>query len=265
MADFITETFDEGSEHSFTVSEHSKMQDRTSNESSIHSYNGNSDQSNIGKAENSGFSFLNNGHTTVLPNINERPQQFANGVIMANSLERIPNQLVPKEMDNALNGGENGSPAQIEESNETVSLIHKTHCPQLTNGGGGGDTNGNDDNWTSTPVNKMEQLQTLNSYRERQIARSEETIASLTKDKRALNHQIGLMRTEMIEMQSSYTDVEKAMSNPTEKICMTIIQNSSWVISCRIERGGGRISQIKDTRSHCGLRNPEKGRKGHEE
>lgn len=92
---------------------------------------------------------------------------------------------------------------EIEEANPTISLLHQQHCPRNENG-----SHLNSDMWLAAE-NKDEQIKTLLEVRERQINRSEEEVAKLQKDKRSLNHQIGLMKTEMVQMKSQHDEADK--------------------------------------------------------
>lgn len=97
---------------------------------------------------------------------------------------------------------------EIEESNPTISLLHQQHCPRYDNNGSGVDK----DMWVAA-TSKDEQTKMMLELRERQIQRAEEEIQKLQKDKRSLNHQIGLMKTEMVHMKSQMEDGEKVSSN----------------------------------------------------
>lgn len=174
------ETFDEGSENSFASV--SVRDDDNNKDSSV----------------------------VVRRNSSTRGEDVKDSVIYTNNNNNNTNNNLVKSAALAFGG-------DLKDS--SVSAIHKKHCPQLGNGDNnncGDDSsssnngNGNGNSFTST-TNKMEHLERLNSYRERQLARAEETIATLTKDKRALNHQIGLTRTEMIQMKAAYSDLEKAL------------------------------------------------------
>jgi hypothetical protein len=130
-----------------------------------------------------------------------------NGMMEDTSREGLIRTLFPNSKSNGSvqQNQKNREHDEIEVTNPTISLLHKDHCPQNDKDGLGSGI------WLSAE-NNSEQLKTLLEFRERQIQRSEETIATLTKDKRALNHQIGLMKTEMVRMASQQQETERHCS-----------------------------------------------------
>jgi len=125
-----------------------------------------------------------------------------NGANGDGSREALIRNLFPKSNGNSDMTQKNRENEEIEVTNPTISLLHKDHCPQNEKDGLGSNI------WRSAE-NNTEQLKTLLEFRERQIQRAEDTIATLTKDKRALNHQIGLMKTEMVRNASRQEEIEK--------------------------------------------------------
>jgi len=94
------------------------------------------------------------------------------------------------------NNNENGHP---------VSFMHKQHCPQTEKNGGLGD------NILLESQSTIEQVKALCEFRERQVQRGEETISALQKDKRALNHHIGLMKSELFQLKTNSEELEKLL------------------------------------------------------
>lgn len=116
--------------------------------------------------------------------------------------ERRPEER--KDKDNG--GGESAG------SGESVSFFHGNHCPGER---GTGDPNGNYDNrsWTCEGAEAVEELKTLAEFRERQVNRAEEQIELLGKEKRALTHQVALMRMELLAMKATEEESQKTLRN----------------------------------------------------
>jgi septal ring factor EnvC (AmiA/AmiB activator) len=127
---------------------------------------------------------------------------------------------------------------EMEAKNETVSVLHKDHCPLTGDGDGDNHWNGSGGGDKNQNQNQLEQLKTLCEFRERQVIRAEETIGGLSKDKRALNHQIGLMRTEMIQMKANEEELQKKISKITkllqdgdgEPVCTLLLVSTRIVV-----------------------------------
>ncbi|ODM99223.1 hypothetical protein Ocin01_07442 [Orchesella cincta] len=228
------ETFDYDSEDSSHVGSRSSSVNH--NGSNATSFLSNKEESQIfvnGKVNglNNNGGLLNGVNLNMLPNaIGESPgignyaypmnintktgnmntaingQLKVNGSILnGNSASAVPNPTKPKKQVTIVEMVQKNRDAEeMEESNPTISLLHKDHCPR--NNENGGHVDG--EMWLAAE-NKEEQMKTLLNIRERQIHRGEEEIVKLQKDKRSLNHQIGLMKTEMVQIKSQQEDAEK--------------------------------------------------------
>jgi len=151
-----------------------------------------------------------NGRMASSTNAAVNGQLKVHGSILNGSSE--PNLPKPKKQVTIVERiQKNREDDEIEESNPTISLLHKEHCPQ-----NGDHVDG--EMWLAAENNE-EQMKTLLSIRERQIHRGEEQISKLQKDKRSLNHQIGLMKTEMVQMKSQQDDAEK-FARKTQFFCL---------------------------------------------
>ncbi|CAL8143188.1 unnamed protein product [Orchesella dallaii] len=223
------ETFDYDSEDSSHVGSRSSSVNH--NDSNITSFLSNKDSSQIflnGKVNGAQNRLVSNGmNLNMLPNaiaespgnytyplninekngssnsaINGHGQLKVNGSILNGA--SVPNSTKPKKQVTIVEMVQkNRENEEIEDSNPTISLLHQNHCPRNENGG-----HVDGELWLASE-NKEEQMKTLLNIRERQIHRGEEEIVKLQKDKRSLNHQIGLMKTEMVQMKSQQEDAEK--------------------------------------------------------
>lgn len=98
---------------------------------------------------------------------------------------------------------------EIEASNPTISLLHQEHCPQGENGGRV------DSDYNQEEISNEDKMQSMNvllETRQRQLDRSQEEVMKLQKDKRSLNHEVGLMKTEINNMKRQNEEVSNLLS-----------------------------------------------------
>jgi len=146
---------------------------------------------------------------------NSLPHRRSNGRVNGNG------HIIPRERIGTLNGGGDGhgrekGGEEMEAKNDTVSMLHQTRCPQTGDNHwlGSGDEQEQEQTW--------EQLKKICEYRERQVIRAEENIQELSKDKRALHHQIGVMRTEMIHVKSAEEETKKLLRKPSHNFSIAV-------------------------------------------
>lgn len=101
----------------------------------------------------------------------------------------------------------NRSEDEMEESNATISLLHRQHCPRKENGPHNGNLN---NEMLLAAENKEEHMQLLLDTKTRQLERNEEEVLKLQKDKRSLQHENGLFKTHLKQMENQQADIQQA-------------------------------------------------------
>ncbi|CAG7786799.1 unnamed protein product [Allacma fusca] len=117
---------------------------------------------------------------------------------------------IPEESIQGSKLNEEDQQVQVQPS--TLSFLHQGHCPRppapidkINNG-------------TKQNHEDFDKLYAIIDFREKQVQQFEQDAEAYAKDKRSLNHQIGLMKTEMNQMKIHNDELEKALLLQNEEI-----------------------------------------------
>lgn len=221
---FSNETFDDdSSETSYADTSHRERQRLSGSENGLTKLVQSSDSNNTGNRD--GGHYFRNLNTNGGTYRNGSLGSFFNGIgvgsedveVLNGNLNGASNKKVRfhSNSEQNLNIFRKGRQSdrgddEIEVQNETVSMLHQKHCPQNGhNGSGEGSEIGE----------KLEQLQALLELREKRIKKLEEEAEVYAKDKRSLNHQVGLMKTEMIQMKNAGDELQRVIGKSDDEEC----------------------------------------------